>query len=45
MNKDVDSKTIFKFIDDQLLVKRVRPHPAILLAQNTALSKGVPCEV
>ena len=39
MNKDVESKTAFKFLDSQLLVNCVRPNPTILLAHNTALSK------
>ena len=37
MNKDADSKIIFKFLDAQLLLKRVRPNPAYLVAHNTAL--------
>jgi len=40
MNKSVDSKTVFKFLDAQLLVRRVRPNTAILLAHNATLSKG-----
>jgi hypothetical protein len=40
MNKDSDSKIIFKFLDAQLLVKRVKPNPAYLMAQNTALVAG-----
>ena len=38
MNKSVDSKTVFKFLDAQLLVRRVRPNPAILLAHNSKLN-------
>jgi hypothetical protein len=34
MNENVDSKTAFKFLDAQLLVRRVRPNPAILIAHN-----------
>ena len=34
MNKSVDSKIVFKFLDSQLLVRGVRPNPAILLAHN-----------
>ncbi len=37
---DADSKVIFKFLDAQLLVKRVRPNPAYLAAHNTALQAG-----
>ena len=40
MNKDADSKVIFKFLDTQLLVKRVRPKRAYLGAHNTALQAG-----
>jgi len=39
MKKNVDSKTVFKFLDAQLLVRRVRPNPAILLAHTTTLKK------
>ena len=37
MNKDTYSKVIFKFLDAQLLVKRVKPNPTYLLAHNTTL--------
>jgi len=40
MNKSADSKTVFKFLDAHLLVRRVRHNPAILLAHNSTLSKG-----
>jgi RNase P subunit RPR2 len=40
MNKDADSKVEFKFQDAQLLVNRVRPNPAYLLAHNTTLQAG-----
>jgi hypothetical protein len=40
MNKDRDSKGIFKFLDAQPLVKRVKGNPAILAAHNTALHAG-----
>jgi len=40
MNKSYDSKTIFKFLDGQLLVRRVRPNPVILFAHNSKLKKG-----
>ena len=40
MNKDTDSKVVFNHLDAQLLVKRVRPNPAYLLTQNTALQTG-----
>ena len=39
MNKTADSKTHFKFLDAQLIVKRVKPHPDILLAHHTALER------
>jgi hypothetical protein len=41
MNKDVDSKVEFKFLDAQLLVKSVRPNPAYLLAHNATLPRGL----
>ena len=37
MNKDAVSKEIFNFLEAQLLVKRVRPNHAYLLAHNTTL--------
>ena len=37
MNNSVDSKTVFKFLDAQLLVRRVRPKPAILLAHTATI--------
>ena len=40
MSKTADSKTHFKFLDTQLVVKRVKPHPNILLAHHTTLEKG-----
>jgi hypothetical protein len=40
MNKDSDSKVTFKFLDAQLLVKRVKANPAILAAHSTALHAG-----
>ncbi len=40
MSKAEDSKAVFKFQDKQLLVKRVRPNPAYLVAHNTALQAG-----
>ena len=32
-------KDFFKFLDAQLLVRRVKPNPAILLAHGSTLSK------
>ena len=40
MNKDVESKTVFQFLDAQLWVKRVRPNPTIPLAHKAVLDKG-----
>jgi len=40
MNKYAETKTVFKFLDAQLLVNRVRPSPLLLLAHNIALGKG-----
>jgi len=39
MNKN-DSTTVFKFLDAQLFVNRVRPSPSLLLAHYTTLSQG-----
>jgi hypothetical protein len=36
MNKDADSKVVFRFLDVQLLVQRVRPNPAYLIAHNNS---------
>jgi hypothetical protein len=40
MNKDADLKVTFKFLDAQLLGKRVKANPAILAAHNTVLHAG-----
>jgi hypothetical protein len=40
MNKDAKSKTVFKFLGAKLLVNRITPRPAQLIAHNTALSEG-----
>ncbi len=40
MSKAEDFKAVFKIMDAQLLVKRVRPNPAYLIAHNTALAEG-----
>ena len=40
MSKAEDSKVVFKILDAQLLVKRVRQNPAYLIAHNTALQAG-----
>jgi len=41
MNKDAESKKVFKFLDAQLLVNRVKPSPSLLLAQSIALEKAL----
>jgi len=38
MSKDVDSKTTFKFLEAQLLVKRVKPDLVTLLAHTATLN-------
>ena len=38
MNKAVDSKTTFKFVDAQFLFGRIRPQPFILIAHNSTLN-------
>ena len=40
MTKSVDSKTVFKFLDTQCLVRRVSPNPAIMLAHATLKNRG-----
>ena len=35
MSKEEDSNAVFKFLDAQLMLKRVRPNPAYLTAHNT----------
>jgi len=42
MNKTIDSNTVFKFLDAQLLFRRVRPKSAIFLAHNSTLkNRGI----
>ena len=40
MNKDTNSKFVFKVLVGQLLVKRLIPNPTYLIAHNTALHEG-----
>ena len=40
MSKAEDSKAVFKFLDAQVLVKRVTPNHAYLIAHSTALQAG-----
>jgi len=40
MNKDAESKKLFKFLDSQLLGNRVKHRPPILFAHNAILAKG-----
>ncbi len=37
---DATTPAVFKILDAQLLVKRVRPNPAYLIAHNTSLQAG-----
>jgi len=39
MNANADSKTTFKFLDAELIVRRIRPSPKISYAHTEALSK------
>ena len=39
-SKDADSTAVFKILKAQLLVKRVRPNPAYLIANNMAVQAG-----
>ena len=40
INKEAESKTVFNFLDAQLLVNCVKRSQSLLLAHNTALEKG-----
>ena len=40
IKKDAGTKTVFKFLDVQRLVNRVRPSPSLLLRYSIALEKG-----
>ena len=39
-SKSENSNAVFKILDAQLLVRRVRPDPAYLIAHNTSLQAG-----
>jgi len=39
MNKSADTKTTFKFLDAYVMVRRVKPNPVILEAQESALER------
>jgi len=41
MSKEADSKTTIKFLDSQLLVKRVKPEPVSLVAHTATLNTGL----
>jgi len=41
MNRDPESKVVFKFLDAQLLVNRVRSSPSILVAHETTFGHDV----
>ena len=41
MNSNPDTKGTFKFLDAELVVRRIRPSPKIFVAHNEALSKGI----
>jgi len=40
MSKEADSKNTFKFLDAQVLVKRIKPDPVMLLAHTCTLNTG-----
>jgi hypothetical protein len=40
MNKDAASTTTFKFLNAELIVRRIKADPRILIAHNKTLSKG-----
>jgi hypothetical protein len=41
MNSNPDKKATFKFLDAELVVRRIRPSTKIFVAHNEALSKGI----
>ena len=41
MNRDPESKVVFKFLDAKLLVNRVRSSPSILVAHETTFGHNV----
>ena len=41
MNSNPDKKASFKFLDAELVVRRIRPSPKFFVAHNEALSKGI----
>ena len=41
MNSNPDTKTTFKFLDAELVVRRIRPSSKIFVAHNEVLSKGI----
>jgi len=41
MNSNPDTKATFKFLDAELVVRRIRPSPKIFVAHDEALSKGI----
>jgi len=41
MNSNPETKATFKFLDAELVVRRIRPNPKIFVAHNEALSKGI----
>ena len=41
MNKDPEAKVVFKFLDAQLLVNRVRSSPCILVAHEMTFGHDV----
>jgi len=40
MKANADTKATFKFLDAELIVRRIRPSPKISIAHNETLSKG-----
>jgi len=40
MKKDAETRTVFKFLETQLLINRVTPSPSFMSARNKALGKG-----
>ena len=41
MNSNPDTKATFKFLDAELVVRRIRPSPKIFVPHNETLSKGI----
>jgi len=44
VNANADTKATFKFLDAELIVRRIRPSPTISIAHNET-KQGIPCQI